>query len=63
MTKRDRNDVGTFISMRIKGTRLFHLIDKEGTFVNPELYDKTVGLDRQPKMVRKKKDPDSLFDN
>ncbi|XP_063991766.1 transmembrane protein 223 [Diachasmimorpha longicaudata] len=53
IVKKDRNDVGTFISLRVKGTRFFHLIDKQGTFVNPDLYDLTVGLDRTHKPVKK----------
>ncbi|XP_015120003.1 transmembrane protein 223 [Diachasma alloeum] len=58
LIKSDRNDVGHFISLKLRGTGMYHLIDKDGIFVNPDLYDLTVALDRTPKI--KKKNPDSL---
>uniref|UniRef100_A0A6V7L5I1 Uncharacterized protein n=1 Tax=Bracon brevicornis TaxID=1563983 RepID=A0A6V7L5I1_9HYME len=51
--RRERNDVGMYIPLRVEGFRLFYLIDKDGTWVNPELYDLTVGLDRRSEVERK----------
>ena len=34
------------VPLRLKGHRFFFLLDKEGEFVQPTLFDKTVGIKR-----------------
>ncbi|XP_011312727.1 transmembrane protein 223 isoform X2 [Fopius arisanus] len=58
--KKDRNDVGAFISLKVTGTRFFYLVDKDGIFVNPHLYDQTIALDRLSKFTPKT-NPDSIL--
>lgn len=37
------NDTST-IPLKLKGKRLYYLIEAKGTFVNPELFDHTLGF-------------------
>lgn len=45
-TRESRQTMAPYIPMKIKDTKFFYLLDRKGEFLNPVLYDNTVGLNR-----------------
>jgi uncharacterized SAM-binding protein YcdF (DUF218 family) len=41
-----RNSQSRFVTIKVKGRKLYYLIDKDGTFLNPYIFDRTIGLSR-----------------
>ncbi|XP_043274271.1 transmembrane protein 223 [Venturia canescens] len=44
--KMSRKEMINYMPIKVKGRRLFYIIDSGGEFVNPKLYDFTIGLKR-----------------
>ena len=44
--RQSRQESPGYISVKIKDKRFYYLISKKGSFVSPELFDRTVGLQR-----------------
>lgn len=44
-----REHKSSFVTLKVKGKWMFYLIDKSGTFINPYLFDRTIGLKRSLK--------------
>ncbi|KAF7992356.1 hypothetical protein HCN44_001681 [Aphidius gifuensis] len=55
--RRSRSEVKNYMPLNIKSTRLYHLLDGNGVFVNPDLFDHTIGYDKEKaeQAARKKK--------
>lgn len=45
-TRESRQSLSPYIPMKIKDRKFFFLLDRKGEFINPVLYDNTVGLNR-----------------
>lgn len=45
-TRESRQTLSPYIPMKVKGRKFFYLLDRKGQFLNPSLYDNTVGLNR-----------------
>lgn len=45
-TKESRQSLAPYIPMKVKDTKFFYLLDRKGQFLNPVMYDNTVGMNR-----------------
>lgn len=45
--RRSRSEVTNYMPLSIKSTRLYHLLSGDGVFVNPELFDHTIGYNKE----------------
>lgn len=42
-----RQTAKVLLPLKVKGSRLYHIMDMRGTFLNKDLYDRTIGIKRR----------------